>query len=176
MRDAKTPKESLASMSQIVLPNDTNALGNLMGGVLLKWMDIAAGISAGRHSNAVCVTVSVDNVSFKEPIRLGEVVTITANVTKAFRTSMEIYIEVFKEDPLKIGRIKTNEAFYTFVALDGINGAPQEIRKIVPETDQEIELFEGAARRREIRLILAGKLDAKDSVALKEKFKGVWDK
>lgn len=170
MEYAKTPKESFANMSQIVLPNDTNALGNLMGGVLLKWMDIAAGIAAGRHSNAVCVTVSVDNVSFKEPIKLGEVVSIQAKVTRAFNTSMEIYIEVFREDPLTVGKVKSNDAFYTFVALDGINGSPREVHKIVPETDQERELFEGAERRREVRLILGGKMDVKNSVALKKLF------
>ena len=173
MDNPKTPKDSLSVMTQIVLPNDTNALGNLMGGVLLKWMDIAAGIAAGRHSNAVCVTVSVDNVSFKEPIKLGEVVLIEAKVTRAFNTSMEIYIEVFREDPLKIGRVKTNDAFYTFVALDDVNGSPTEVRKIVPETDQERELFEGAERRREVRLILGGKMEAEDSVALKKLFKDI---
>ena len=167
---AKTPKESLASMSQIVLPNDTNALGNLMGGILLKWMDIAAGIASSRHSNAITVTVSVDNVSFKEPIRLGEVVSIEAKVTRAFKTSMEVYIEVYKEDPREVGRTKTNDAFFTFVALDGINGKPQLVRPIVPETDQERELFEGALRRREVRLILGKKMEAKDSVALKKMF------
>lgn len=166
----KTPKESYASMSQIVLPNDTNALGNLMGGVLLKWMDIAAGIAAGRHSNAICVTVSVDNVSFKEPISLGEIVTIEAKVTRVFNTSMEVYIEVYKEDPRKIGKNKTNDAFYTFVALDGVNGNPKEVTKIVPETDQEKKLYEGAERRREVRLILGEKMEAKDSVALKKLF------
>jgi len=166
----KTPKESYANMSQIVLPNDTNALGNLMGGVLLKWMDIAAGIAAGRHSNAICVTVSVDNVSFKEAIKLGEVVSIEAKVSRAFNTSMEVYIEVFREDPRKVGRVKSNDAFYTFVALDGINGSPKKVKGIVPETDTERELYEGAQRRRDIRLILGKKMDAKDSVALKKMF------
>ena len=157
-------------MSQIVLPNDTNALGNLMGGVLLKWMDIASGIAAGRHSNSICVTVSVDNVSFKKPIALGEVVTLEAKVTRAFRTSMEVYIEVFTEDPRKVGKSKTNDAYYTFVALDGINGNPKEVSKIVPETDAEQEQYEGAERRREVRLILGKKMKAEDSVALKKLF------
>lgn len=165
----KTPKESYANMSQIVLPNDTNAMGNLMGGILLKWMDVAAGIAAGRHSNSLCVTVSVDNVSFKEPIRLGEVVSIQAKVTRAFNTSMEIYIEVFKEDPLKIGRVKSNDAFFTFVALDD-DGSPTKVREIVPETDRELELFEGAERRREVRLILGEKMRVEESVALVKLF------
>lgn len=157
-------------MSQIVLPNDTNALGNLMGGVLLKWMDIASGIAAGRHSDAICVTVSVDNVSFKKPIHLGEIVTLEARVTRAFRTSMEVHIEVFTEDPRKVGRTKTNDAFYTFVALDGINGKPQVVPQLVPETDTERELYEAAERRREVRLILAKKMKAEDSVALRKLF------
>ena len=173
MTKAKTPKESFANMSQIVLPNDTNALGNLMGGVLLKWMDIAAAIAAGRHSNAICVTVSVDNVSFKQPIKLGDIVSIEAKVTRAFNTSMEVYIEVFREDPKEVGTVKTNEAFYTFVALDGVNGSPIEVSKIVPETDQERDLFEGAERRREVRLILGNKMDVKDSIALKKLFKDI---
>lgn len=166
----KTPKESLSTMSQIVLPNDTNALGNLMGGVLLKWMDIAAGIAAGRHSNKICVTVSVDNVSFKEAIELGEIVTIEAKVTRAFRTSMEVFIEVFKEDPRKVGKIKTNDAYYTFVALDGVNGVPTSVRQITPETDLERDQYEGALRRREVRLILGKKMKAEESVALKKLF------
>lgn len=166
----KTPKESFASMSQIVLPNDTNALGNLMGGVLLKWMDIATAIAAGRHSNAICVTVSVDNVSFKEPIKLGEIVSLEAKVSRAFNTSMEVYVECFKEDPRKVGRVKTNDAFYTFVALDGVNGKPKKVVDLVPETDAERELYEGAERRREVRLILGKKMEAKDSVALKKMF------
>lgn len=166
----KTPKESLSTMSQIVLPNDTNALGNLMGGVLLKWMDIAAGIAAGRHSNKICVTVSVDNVSFKESIALGEIVTLEAKVTRAFNTSMEVYIDVYKEDPRKVGKIKTNDAYYTFVALDGAKGSPTKVKKIIPETDFETEQYEGALRRREVRLILGKKMEANESVALKKLF------
>ncbi len=170
----KTPKDSLAVMSQIVLPNDTNPLGNLMGGVLLKWMDIASGIAAGRHSNAICVTVSVDNVSFTDSIKLGEVVTIEAKVSRAFNTSMEIHMNVYTEDRNRVGRKKTNEAFYTFVALDGLNGQPHRVPKLVPETDEEKELYEGALRRREVRLILAKKMKAEDSEALKKMFHEVW--
>jgi len=166
----KFPSDSNALMTQIVLPNDTNALGNLMGGVLMKWMDIAAGIAAGRHSNAICVTVSVDNVTFKHPILLGEIVTIEARVTRAFRTSMEIYIDVFSEDPRVKERKKTNVAFFTFVALDGKKGKPMSVPELKPRTAEEIELFDGALRRREIRLILAKKMKAKDSEALKKLF------
>ena len=157
-------------MVQIVLPNDTNSLGNLMGGVLLRWMDIAGGISAGRHSNAVCVTVSVDNVSFKYPILLGEIVTIEAKVSRAFNTSMEVHLEVFTENPKKVGRKKTNDAFLTFVALENAKGHPIKVPQIVPETDSEKELYESALRRREIRLILAKKMRAEDSTALKKLF------
>ncbi len=166
----KTPRESHSIMSQIVMPNDTNALGNLMGGVLLKWMDVAAGIAAGRHSNAICVTVSVDNVSFRKAIKLGEIVTLEAKVTRAFNTSMEIHIEVYTEDPRKVGKTMTNEAYYTFVALDGVNGKPKAVKSIVPETNAEQEQYEGAERRREVRLILGKKMKAKDSVALKKLF------
>ncbi len=167
----KLPQDSMAIMSELVLPNDTNPLGNLMGGILLKWMDIAASIAAGRHSESVCVTVSVDNVSFHEAIKLGEIVTIEAKVTRAFTTSMEIHMEVFREDPRKqTHRTKSNEAFYTFVALDGMKGKPRPVSKLIPQTAREKDLYDGAERRREVRLILGGKMKAEDSVALKKLF------
>ena len=109
---------SKTTLTELVLPNDTNPLNNLMGGRLLHWMDIAAAIAAQKHSNSIVVTASVDGVSFKEAIQLGDVVTLTAKVTRAFNSSMEIYIDVWVQN-LRTGvKHKSNEAISTFVALD----------------------------------------------------------
>jgi acyl-CoA hydrolase len=165
----KTPKESTVIMTEIVLPNDTNALGNLRGGRILHWMDIASAIAAGKHANAVVVTASVDNVSFENPIKIGDVVTITAKVTRVFHTSMETHIEVWAENLPSQTRYKCNEAYYTFVALDS-NGRPKRAHAIKPETDAEIKMYDTAMARRELRLVLAGKLKMADTKELKRNF------
>ena len=165
----KTPKESTIIMTEIVLPNDTNALGNLRGGKILHWMDIASAIAAGKHSNAVVVTASVDNVSFENPIKLGDVVTITAKVTRAFNTSMETHIEVWAENLPSQTRYKCNEAYYTFVALDS-NGKPKKSMPLIPETETELKMFDSALARRELRLVLAGRLKMSDTKELKRVF------
>ena len=167
--NGKTPKESTIIMTEIVLPNDTNALGNLRGGKILHWMDIASAIAAGKHSNAVVVTASVDNVSFENPIKLGDVVTITAKVTRVFNTSMETHIEVWAENLPSQTRYKCNEAYYTFVALDS-NGKPKKALALLPETEAEKKMFDGALARRELRLVLAGRLKMHDSKELKKLF------
>jgi len=164
-----SPKQTIAIASHIVLPENTNTLGNLMGGQLLHWMDIASGISAHRQCRRVVVTAAVNNVSFEHPIRLGDIVTIEAKVSRAFKTSMEVFMNVYVEDHQSGERKLCNEAMYTFVALDQ-NGSPVEIPKLVPETEAEIKLFEGALRRRQLRLILAGKLKPKDATELKKLF------
>jgi acyl-CoA hydrolase len=165
----KTPKETITVMTEIVLPNDTNVLNNLRGGKILHWMDIASAIAAGKHANAVVVTASVDNVSFENPIKLGDVVTITARVTRVFNTSMETHIEVWAENLPTQTRYKCNEAFYTFVALDS-NGKPKKVVPLLPETDQDIEMYTHALRRRELRLVLAGRMKASDTKELKSLF------
>ena len=165
----KTPKDSTVTMTEIVLPNDTNSLHNLRGGKILHWMDIASAIAAGKHSNAVVVTASVDNVSFENPIKLGDVVTITAKVTRTFNTSLETHIEVWAENLPTETRYKCNEAYYTFVALDS-NGKPKKVNAIQPETETEKKLFDSALRRRELRLVLAGRLKAADAKELKMLF------
>jgi len=165
----KHPKQSFTVMNELVLPNDTNTLNNLMGGRLLHWMDIAAAISAQKHSNRIVVTASVDNVSFKQAIKLGDVITIEALVTRAFNTSMEVRLDVWAENIPSGTRHKSNEAFYTFVALDE-NGVTVPIPEIVPETPEEQELFEGALRRRQLRLVLGGKMQAKDANELRAIF------
>ena len=162
----KTPKESQTVMTEIVLPNDTNALHNLRGGKILHWMDIASAIAAGKHANAVVVTASVDNVSFENPIKLGDVVTITAKVTRAFNTSMETHIEVWAENLPTQTRYRCNEAYYTFVALDS-NGRPKKCVEVVAETEVEKKHYDGALRRRQLRLVLAGRMKASDATELR---------
>lgn len=167
--ESKTPKESLTIMNELVLPNDTNYYGNVMGGRLMYWMDIASGIASGKHSNAPGMTVSVDNLTFKTPIKLGNTVHIEAKVTRAFNSSMEIHIKVWGEDTLHQYRYETNEAYFTFVALDP-NSRPRPVPKIVPETEEEIEQYNGALIRRQLRLISAGKLKPEDAPEVKDMF------
>ncbi|MBP7389254.1 MAG: acyl-CoA thioesterase [Chitinophagales bacterium] len=166
MKDGKFPGESLTVMTEIVLPNDTNALNNLRGGRILHWMDIASAIAAGKHSNAVVVTASVDNVSFENPIKIGDVVTITAKVTRVFNTSLETHISVWAENLPSQTRYKCNEAFYTFVALDS-NGRPRKVTPLIPESDEDKRLFTDALRRRELRLVLAGRMKLSETHELK---------
>ena len=165
----RTPKETYASSARIVMPNDTNTLGNLMGGNLLNWMDITAAISAHRCSRRICVTAAVNNVSFKQPIRLGDIVTIHGQVSRSFSSSMEIFLQVFVEDHLTGEQSLCNEAMYTFVAVDQL-GAPIAVPKMLPETDEEQKRFEGALRRRQLRLVLAGKMKPTDATELKALF------
>jgi acyl-CoA hydrolase len=166
---SKSPKESYTIMNELVLPNDTNMLNNLMGGRLLHLMDIAAAISAQKHCNHVAVTVSVDNVSFKQSVKLGDVITIEATVTRAFNTSVEIRLNVWAENIPSGTRVKSNEAYYTFVALDK-EGNKVQVPELVPETAEEIILYDGALRRRQLRLILGGKMKPSEATELKALF------
>jgi len=161
--------DSFTVMNELVLPNDTNTFGNLMGGRLMYWMDIAAGIAAGKHCNAPNMTASVDNLSFKNPIKLGNVVHIEAKVSRAFNTSMEVYLKVWGEDNLHQYKYESNEAYFTFVALDP-NGNPRKVPQLIPETEEEQKLYDGALRRRQLRLILAGKMKPDDASELKALF------
>ena len=149
--NGKAASASEVIMTELVLPNDTNQLGNLLGGRLMHWIDIAAALAAQRHSGKVCVTAFVDDLSFQEPVKLGHVVHIRAVVTRAFRTSMEVQVDVHREDPLHGSRADTSQAFLTFVAIDQY-GKPLPAPPIVPETDDEKRRFEQAAVRREARL------------------------
>jgi acyl-CoA hydrolase len=166
----KKPSDSSVTMTELVLPNDTNVFGNLMGGRLMYWMDIAAALAALKHCASPTVTASVDNISFENPIKLGNVVHLEAKVSRAFNTSMEIHINVWGEDALQQYRYKSNEAFYTFVALDP-NGKPRRVPEVTPETEEEIKLYDGALRRRQLRLILGGKMKPGDATELKALFK-----
>ncbi|MEJ7737309.1 MAG: acyl-CoA thioesterase [Chitinophagaceae bacterium] len=165
----KAAKESSVIMTEIVLPNDTNTFGNLMGGRLMYWMDIAAALAAMKHCGAPVVTASVDNISFESPIRLGNVVHIEAKVSRAFNTSMEVHINVWGEDAIHQYKYKSNEAYLTFVALDP-NGKSQPVPRLNPETEDEIKLYDGALRRRQVRLILGGKMRPEEAKELKALF------
>lgn len=166
---SKTTKESVVVMTELVLPNDTNTFGNLMGGRLMYWMDIAAALAAMKHCGTPVVTASVDNISFENPIKLGNVVHIEARVSRAFNTSMEVHMNVWGEDALHQYKYKSNEAYYTFVSLDP-NGKPRPVPTLVPETEEEKKLFDGALRRRQLRLILGGKMQPNDATELKALF------
>ncbi len=156
-------------MTELVLPNDTNTLNNLMGGRMMHWMDIVSAIAGQKHSNRIVVTASVDNVSFRESIKLGNVITLEAQVTRAFSTSMEVHITVWAEDIPSGTKVKSNEAYFTFVALDE-NGKAVAVPEAVPESEEEQEQFAGALRRRQLRLILAGRMKPDDANELKALF------
>ncbi len=165
----KRPQDSFVIMSELVLPNDTNTLGNLMGGRLMHWMDIAAAISSQKHCNCPVVTASVDNVSFTSPIKLGNLLTIEAKLTRSFNTSMEVYLRVWGEDLSAQYRYISNEAYMTFVALDP-NSKPRKVPELIPETDLEKKMYDDALRRRQLRLILAGKMKTEDAGELRALF------
>jgi acyl-CoA hydrolase len=165
----RTAGNSFTVMNELVLPNDTNSFGNLMGGRLMYWMDIAAALAAMKHSNTPSMTASVDNISSKNPIKLGNIVHIEAKVTRSFNTSMEIHLKVWGENSVHQYQYESNEAYFTFVALDP-NGKPRPVPPIIPETEEEIKLYEGALRRRQLQLILAGKMKPDDANELKALF------
>ncbi len=166
---SKTAKESHIIMTELVLPNDTNVHGNLMGGRLMYWMDIAAALAASKHSNAAVVTASVDNISFENPIRLGNVVHIEAKVSRSFNTSMEVHMKVWGEDMAQQFKYKSNEAYYTFVALDA-SKKPRPVPELIAETEEEKRIFDGALRRRQLRLVLGGKMKPEDANELRALF------
>lgn len=165
---AKKVQISKTIMTEMVMPNDTNAFGNLMGGNLMKWMDICGAICAVKHAENYVVTASVDNVSFDSPIRLGDIITLEAVVTRAFNTSVEIYIQVFVNDIKNKKFTKSNHAYLTFVAIDPDTLKPTLIPPVEPEGEFEENLFAGALRRREIRLVLAGKMKPGDAIKVRE--------
>ncbi|MBT8234016.1 MAG: acyl-CoA thioesterase [Saprospiraceae bacterium] len=165
MREKKV-EESKTIMTEMIMPNDTNPLGNLMGGNLMRWMDFAGGICAGKHCEAYVVTASVDHVSFQQPIKLGNVISLNAKITRAFNTSVEVYIEVYVSDITGANTVKSNHAYMTFVALDANTMKPRKVPSILPITPEEHKLFESAVRRRELRLLLSGRIKPSDAKGL----------
>ncbi len=154
---AKAPTASHLEMTEVVLPNDTNQLGNLLGGRLMHWVDIAAALSAQRHSGRICVTASIDEMSFLGPVKLGQVVRLRASVNRAFRTSMEVGVHVIVEDFRTGDTRHVSSAYLTFVAIDEI-GHSVPVPPVAPETDQEKRRFADAQDRREKRLDTRKKL------------------
>ena len=170
MSTIKNPKDSLTVMTQIVMPNDTNQMNNLFGGQLLSWMDRCCAISAHRHCKRQVVTSTINNVAFKNPIPHGAIVTIEAKVSRAFTSSMEVIADVFLEEQRPNGaRIKANEGIFTFVAVDQL-GNPINVPKIESETELEKERFAAALRRRQLALIIAGKMEPEQATELKALF------
>ncbi|QQM25554.1 acyl-CoA thioesterase [Elizabethkingia sp. M8] len=171
MEKKKKALESLTVMTNIVLPNETNSLRNLFGGELLARMDRCASISASRHSECRVVTASVNHVSFNAPIPEGSVVVLESKVSRAFSTSMEVYVDAWLDDPIHRKKIHTNAGIYTFVAVDEFN-KPVPVPELEPETAEEIERYKAALRRKELSLILSGRMKPTESVELKKLFAG----
>lgn len=166
----KLVDESRTIMTELIMPNDANPLGNLMGGNLMRWMDIAGGICAGKHCESHVVTASVDHVSFTAPIKVGDVIQLTAVVTRAFNTSVEVYMEVSVTDITGNNTKQSNHAYMTFVALDRDTQRPRKVPPLNAVTTEQKKLFESALRRREVRLILSGRLKPEDATDLKTYF------
>jgi len=167
--ETKTPKDSRTIVTDLVLPSETNPIGNMFGGELLARMDRAASIAARRHSRRIVVTVSVNHVAFNKMIPLGSVVTVEAHVSRAFKSSMEVFMDVWIEDRESGMRSKANEAIYTFVAVDEM-GSPVPVPPLVPETKLEKERFEAALRRKQLSLVIAGKMMPNKATELKALF------
>jgi acyl-CoA hydrolase len=166
---SKTPSESLTILTDLVLPSETNPLDSLFGGELLSRMDRACSIAARRHSKSIVVTASVNHVAFNKPVPVGSVLTVEAKVSRAFYSSMEIFVDVWMEC-LKTGKKeKVNEGIYTFVAVDK-NGKPIAVPAILPETPLEKERYDAALRRKQLSLVLSGRMNPKEATELKKLF------
>jgi acyl-CoA hydrolase len=148
---AKKVSNSTIIMTELVLPHHTNQLGNLLGGQLMHWIDICAALCAAKHSQRVCVTASVDKIDFHHPVKLGEVVSLTASLNRVFNTSLEVGVKVYGESYKTGKRIHTNTAYLTFVGVDE-EGRPVKAPQAIPETEDEKRRFEEALQRRENRL------------------------
>ncbi|MEL6134122.1 MAG: acyl-CoA thioesterase [Bacteroidota bacterium] len=168
----KKVAETYTLKTELVLPNDTNNLNNLMGGKLLHWMDVVAAISAQRATNRTVVTAAVDFVEFRASIPLGSIVMLEARVTRCFTSSLEIRIDVTCESLSTGERKQSNTAYYTFVAVDQ-SGRPIPVTPVIPETELEKEWYEEAGQRRELRLLLAGRIKPEDATSLVEVFSKV---
>lgn len=150
-RAGKRPRVSRTEMVEVVLPQDANPLGNILGGRVMHLVDIAAAIAAHRHSNSYVVTASVDYVDFRNPIRVGELIILKSNVNRVFRTSMEVGVKVFSENVLSGERKHTTSAYVTFVAIDE-TGQPKPVPALLPESAEDRRRYRDALARRRIRL------------------------
>ncbi|WP_313384872.1 acyl-CoA thioesterase [Chishuiella sp.] len=170
MSIAKTAKESFSVMTNLVLPSETNNLGNMFGGELLASMDRISSISAKMHGGSfLVVTASVNHVAFNIPIPMGSTVKLESKVTRAFNSSMEVYVDVFVYDYENSCYNQTNTGIYTFVAVDKDN-KPVKVPELIPETEQEIERYNGALRRKQLSLVLSGRMKPEEATELKSLF------
>jgi len=165
----KTAKESLAILSDIVLPGETNPLHSLFGGELLARMDRACSISARRHARNIVVTASVNHVAFMKSIPVGSVISVEAKVSRAFKTSMEIFVDVWIEELKTENKSLASQGIYTFVAVDE-NGKPVSVPPIIPETDVEKERYDAALRRKQLSLVLSKRMQPHEATELKKLF------
>ncbi len=149
---SKTVKDSQIEMIELVLPNDTNIHGNLLGGRLMHWIDISAALAASRHCNSVAVTAAMDNLNFHHAIHLGNIVRLKASVNRAFNTSMEVGVRVEVEDIKTARNLHSNSAYLTFVSIDDVTKKPVKVPALFPETDEEKRRYEQALLRRNQRL------------------------
>ena len=166
---SKFPEESKTIQTDFVLPADTNSLNNLFGGELLARMDKVASIAAIKHSEEIVVTASINNVVFGEPVPNGSILTLEAKVSRAFNSSMEVFIDVWKQNKTDKKKVKVNEAIYTFVAVNQ-RGKPVKVPLIIPQSELEQKRYDAALRRRQLSLVLAGKMDPSEATELKAIF------
>ena len=166
---SKFPEESKTIQTDFVLPADTNSLNNLFGGELLARMDKVASIAAIKHSEEIVVTASINNVAFGEPVPNGSILTLEAKVSRAFNSSMEVFIDVWKQNKTDKKKVKVNEAIYTFVAVNQ-RGKPVRVPLIIPQNELEQKRYDAALRRRQLSLVLAGKMDPSEATELKAIF------
>ena len=147
----KIPADSEVIMTEVVFPNDTNPMGIVQGGRIIQLMDIACAVCAQTHAGKIAVTASIDKVTFKHPAKLGDILTIKAKITRAFNTSMEIYAEVWTKRLPEMKSYSTNEAFFTFVALDH-KANPTTVPKVKPVSTIEKTLYKAALKRKKNRI------------------------
>ena len=147
----KPPSESRVEMTELVLPEHTNALGTIFGGQIMAWIDTAAAICAFRHCRSMCVTASMDALDFISPVKLGHIVILRANANYTGKSSMEIGVKVMSEDPITGIQHHTSSAYLTFVAVDAL-GKPIPVPQVAPQTEEEKKWFEEGKQRRALRL------------------------
>lgn len=143
-------RESQSEMAELVLPNDANPLGALLGGRLMHWIDLAGAMAAHRHARSYVVTASVDHVDFLVPVHVGSLVILRSSVNRVFRTSMEVGVKVWVENYILDKTLHVASAHLTFVAVDG-RGGRVLVPPLLPETDEQRRRYQDAGRRREIR-------------------------
>jgi len=148
----KPVSASRAEMTEIVLPSEINPVGKLLGGRVMHWVDMVAAMAAHRHSNSLVTTASVDYLDFRNPVSVGEIVTLKAQVNRAFHSSMEVGVEVYSENFLTGERKHTTSAFVTFVALDEITWKPKSVPALIVKSAEERRRYRQAGERRKVRL------------------------